>query len=231
MSNMDPTNSTNSKSSLIRTIETPLKLFALIALIVDGSFFAAALTMEPDSNDRTILIVGSIILLLVIIIFTGLKILNKSPLPKEIKAMWTGKDIPLTEDIANSWRGQWNAKWTYKNNKDELKKYVDDQIFFEKIDNATGEFEGYGISAYDTKTRYILRGRISKRGICHLFYSSNPPYSLSGVSILKMSPMGEIIGWWLGVGRKGGDVGGDVQLRKGYPNDDFEIKAYPIEDA
>jgi len=225
---MSTTDSSNSRSAIINTIETPLKLYALIALIVDGSLIATALALDAGT-DRTILIIGSIILLLAIIVFTGLKIMNKSPLPKEINAMWTSEDIPLTEEITNSWRGQWNAEWTYKYKKDEFRKYVDDQIFFEKIDMKTGEFEGYGISSYETKKRYILRGRISKRGICHLFYSSSPPYSLSGVSIIKMSPMGELSGWWLGVGRKGGDIAGEVQLKKGYPNDDFEIKAYPVD--
>lgn len=67
MSNSD---STNSRFALIRIIDTPLKLYALIALIADGTMFGIAAKMD-ESSDRTILIVGAILLLFTIIIIVA----------------------------------------------------------------------------------------------------------------------------------------------------------------
>ena len=54
---------------------------------------------------------------------------------------------------------------------------------------------------------------------------------LSGVVILRMSPMGKIDGWWLGTGRKDGDIGGEVTWTRASedPEKDFQLRSYPVE--
>lgn len=86
------------------------------------------------------------------------------------------------------------------------------------------------MSAYEANETYKIIGRASKRRLAYLFNSSPPPrYGLAGVVILRMTLFGDIRGWWLGVGREGGDIGGEVTWIRAEKDQNFKVQVYPVQ--
>ncbi len=104
---------------------------------------------------------------------------------------------------------------------------MDDIIDIREIDDKSGELSGIGHSSYAAGLEYSLKGRVSNKSVAHLFYTSPAETAgLSGMVILSRPPLGEITGWWLGAGRKGGDIGGGVTMARHEKNLEFELKTY-----
>ncbi|MDH3972714.1 MAG: hypothetical protein OEV42_00425 [Deltaproteobacteria bacterium] len=212
---------TNGWVEIIKSIKTPISLLALITLIV-GSL----LHFNPDPVSRW----AAIFLLFIITIFTiAYAIKYKSLFPTEIRSIWSKNDLPLEESERDSWLGKWNCRWTFREKDNQLKPYVDDIIEINEIGCNSGELTGMGFSSYIEGSKYFLKGRVSNKRIAHIFYTSSAETAgLSGMVILSRPPIGDITGWWLGAGRKGGDIGGGVTMERHENNLDFKIKKYEI---
>lgn len=206
---------------IIKSVKTPISLLALITLIV-GSLL--------HFNTGPVIRWGSMALLFVIAIFSIVYAIKfKSLFPTEIRSIWSKNDLPLEKNERDSWLGKWNCRWTFRTRDNQLKPYVDDIVEIQRIDCDSGELTGVGFSSYVEGSRYFLRGRVSNKRVAHIFYTSPAETAgLSGMVILCRPPLGDISGWWLGAGRKGGDIGGGVTMERHENNPDFEINKYQI---
>jgi len=215
---------------ILESVKTPLSLLGLIVLVVSTvlTFTITRLTGIP----QIILIFGSLFLLFaVVVVVTTRSFRKQSRFPEEIPSIWSSEDLPISESEKACWLGKWNCRWTYRTKKRELKPYVDDVVNIETIDTETGKFTGTAISAYGEGVTYKIVGRISNKRIAHIFYSSPPPRSgLSGMAILRRPPIGDMDGWWLGVSRDGGDIGGGVSWSRSQTGDSFQVRFYPVEE-
>lgn len=207
-----------------------LALYALIVLIVEVIFGAVVLQLSGTSQVLTI--TGMIAVIILMIAIAGYRWVNPvDVVSSEISSLWSEEDLPIPQDFAESLKGRWNCRWTYRKPSGELAPYVDDKIDIQTVDHKTGRLEGRGLSVYISGANYKVVGRVSKRRLMHIFYSTPPPrMRLSGIAILRVSPLGNLQGWWLGTGREGGDIGGHTIWKQESGDDqDFKIKSYPIE--
>lgn len=206
---------------IIRSVKTPLSLLALIILGV------CWLLYKYSSGPVAWTSLG---ILCFVTIFCVLYIAkDKTLFPAEIKSIWSKSDLPLDPEQRGAWLGKWNCKWTYRTKENKILPYVDDIIEIQDVDIDTGELVGIGHSSYIEGGNYFLRGRVSNKSLAHVFYTSPAETAgLSGMVILSRPPIGDITGWWLGAGRKGGDIGGGVTLEKHDKNPNFEIKNYKV---
>jgi hypothetical protein len=172
-----------------------------------------------------------IIILILVVLFAGWRYTSPGEaLPTEVKSLWTKEDIPIPQKYADNLKDRWNSHWTYRRPEGDLVPYVDDTIIIEDVDCKTGGIIGRGLSAYGKDANYDLRGRASKRGLMHLFYSTPPPkVGLSGMLILRITPMGDLNGWWLGTGREGENAGGFVKWERAEAGDEFQRKVHPVQ--
>lgn len=209
----------NGWAEIIKSIKTPISLLTLITLIV-GSLL--------HFNSEPAITWAAILLLFIIAIFSIVYVSkNKSLFPMEIRSIWSKNDLPLEAHKRDAWLGKWNCRWTVRDKDGQLIPYVDDIIEIKKIDCQNGELIGHGLSSYEEGEKYSLRGRVSNKGVAHLFYTSPVATAgLSGMVILSKPPIGKISGWWLGAGRKGGDIGGGVTMEQHTHKPDFKIKNY-----
>ena len=210
---------TSGWADIIRAIKTPISLLALVTLII-GSLVLTA--------DNPVVTWTALLLLFLLALFSivyGIK--NNALFPSEIRSIWSKNDLPLEESERDAWLGKWNCQWTYRATDGQLKPYVDDILDIGEIDQKSGELSGIGHSSYAAGLEYTLRGRVSNKSVAHIFYTSPAKTAgLSGMVILSRPPIGEITGWWLGAGRKGGDIGGGVTMDRHENNLDFELRNY-----
>lgn len=208
-------------ADVIGSVKTPLGLLALITLIIGGLLY------RYDSGPIASV---SLIILGFLAIFCVLYIAkDKTLFPTEIKSIWSKNDLPLESEHKDAWLGKWNCRWTYRTKENEILPYVDDIIEIQDIDIDSGEIAGVGHSSYIEDGNYFLRGRVSNKNLAHVFYTSPAETAgLSGMVIMSRTPLGEITGWWLGAGRRGGDIGGGVTLERHETNPNFEIKNYKV---
>ena len=206
-----------------------LALYALIVVIVEAIFSVVVLQLSGTAQILTI--AGMITVIILLIAIAGYRWVNPiDVMPSEISSLWTEEDIPIPQDFAESLKGRWNCRWTYRKPSGELAPYVDDMIDIQTVDYKTGILEGKGLSIYGSAAGYKIVGRVSKRRLMHLFYSTPPPkMGLSGMVILRVSPLGNLQGWWLGTGREGSDIGGNTIWIRESDDKDFKMKSYPIE--
>lgn len=214
---------------IMKSATSTLALYALIVVIAEAGLGVAAFRLA--GLPQVITIIGMIIILVLVVAIAGWRYTSpRGVIPSEISSLWTKDDIPIPKEYSQSLIGRWNCQWTYRTPAGELAPYVDDTIVFEGVDDKTGKIIGRGLSAYEPDSNYKVFGRVSKRGLMHLFYSSPPPrMRLSGMVILRIKPMGNLTGWWLGVGREGGDVGGFTSWTRAKADQDFQRKVYPIQ--
>jgi len=211
----------NSWVEIIKSIKSLLGLLALIVVIV-GSVIII-------KDDQSVTFIGILLLFLISIFSMIYAIKNESLFPTEIKSIWSKNDLPIEENERGSWLGKWNCRWTFRAKDNQLKPYVDDIIEIKEVDYKSGELTGVGYSSYVEGSEYYFKGRISNKRVAHMFYTSPAESAgLSGMVILSRPPIGEITGWWIGAGRKGGDIGGSVTMERHENNPDFEIKYYEI---
>jgi hypothetical protein len=213
----------------MKSATSTLALYALIAVIVESGLIAAASMTE--GLDRTALIVGMLIVLILVVVLGAWRYTApRDAASQGIASLWTTDHVPLPGDMAAAWRGCWHCRWTYRTPGGGLVPYVDDVIRIEEVDSRTGSLTGTGLSAYTPSSIYKVYGRVSKKRLGHLFYSSGAPhFGLAGMLILRMTPLGEVRGWWLGVGRQGGDVGGRVTWVRETTDPDFRPRVYEVE--
>ena len=216
-------------TSIMKASTSTLALYALIVVIAEAGLGLAAFQLNGFAQDITI--IGMILVLVLVVALAGWRYTSpREVLPSEISSLWTEDDIPLPKEYAQSLIERWNCQWTYRTPAGELVPYVDDTIVIEDVDDKTGKISGRGLSAYGSDANYKILGRVSKRGLIHLFYSTPPPkMGLSGMVILRITPMGDLRGWWLGAGREGGDVGGFVYWKRAKTDQEFQREVYPIE--
>lgn len=208
---------------IIKSIKTPMALVALIVLIL------GTVLVIPNIEFKIKLIVLAVMIIFLIFIVAW-AVKNDALFPVEIKSIWSQSDLPLSDTQRDAWLGKWNCRWTYLDQHGLLKPYVNDMIEIREIDSKTGALSGGGISSYVEGKEYPLRGRVSNKSVTHIFYSSPAEtVGLTGMFILKMMPMGEVSGWWIGTGRKGGDVGGDVTMERHEKNPDFKLENFEME--
>lgn len=209
-----------------------LAFYALIVVIVEaGLGLAVTLT---EGFDRTLLIVGMLLVLLIVVLVAGIKFVSPpgsqsgSGAPAEITPLGSQPYPSVDEGVATAWQGRWNCHWTYRSQSGTLEPYVDDQIVLEKVDRRSAAVQGYGISAQVMANRYPISGRIESNGrYAQLIYSSPPPLvRLAGVFIVCLTASGDLDGWWLGVGSDGGDVGGGVRCVRPDKEPGFELHNY-----
>ncbi|HEC19730.1 MAG TPA: hypothetical protein ENI97_10355 [Gammaproteobacteria bacterium] len=207
---------------IIKSIKTPVSFLVLITLVVGY--------LLHDSDNPIILLGGLALLFLITITCIVYAIKHNALFPGEIRSIWSKNDLPLSTEEAQAWLGKWNCRWTYRDTNNQLKPYVDDIIEITEVDQDSGEITGIGYSSYIENENYFLRGRASNKRVAHLFYTSPAATAgLSGMVILSRPPLGDITGWWLGAGRKGGDVGGGVIMQRHEENPDFEIRNYDVD--
>lgn len=215
--------------SIMKSATSTLALYALIVVIAEAGLGVAAFRLK--GLPQVITIIGMILILVLVVAIAGWRYTSpRGVIPSEISSLWTEDDIPIPKEYAQSLIERWNCQWTYRTTAGELAPYVDDTIVIEDVDDKTGKISGRGLSAYGPDANYKVFGRVSKRGLMHLFYSTPPPkMGLSGMVILRIKPMGDLKGWWLGAGREGGDVGGFTSWTRAKADQDFQRKVYPIQ--
>lgn len=222
--------STGKTASIMRAARHTLALYALVVLIVEAGLLTA--TKLTEGTSQTVLIIGMVIVLVLVVAVAGWRYTKpQDDVPSEVAALWTGEDIPLPSPFAQSWIGTWNCRWSFRTPDGKLRPYVHDRISIESADHKTGKVTGRGLSAYASGETYLVHGRLSKRRLAHFFYSSPAPrFGLSGMVILRMAPVGGVGGWWLGVGRDGGDVGGEVTWTRAEhdPDKEFQPQVYAV---
>ena len=208
-------------AEIISSVKTPMSLLALITLII-----GYLLSVNSDSIVQWSLIVLFFLITVSCLVYV---MKNKQLFPSEIQSIWSKNDLPLTKESADAWLGKWNAHWTYTAKDNSQKPYLDDIVEIKEIDFKTGELTASSASTYVENEEYILKGRVSNKRIAHIFYTSPAKAAgLSGMVILSRPPLGDIKGWWLGAGRKGGDIGGGVTMQRHEENKDFALKTYEI---
>lgn len=208
-------------ADIISSIKTPISLLALITLII-GSLL-------HFTNNPAITWTAIFLLFLIAIFCLAFAMKYNAIFPHEIKSIWSKNDLPLDESERDSWLGKWNCRWTFRTKDSKLKPYVDDIIEIREIECKSGELSGIGHSSYVEGSKYFLRGRVSNKRIAHIFYTSPAETAgLSGMVILNRPPIGEIEGWWLGAGRKGGDIGGGVKMERHENNLKFKVRNYEV---
>lgn len=211
----------NSWLEIIRSIKSILSLLVLITLCL-----AVVLILNQDPIVTSLALLLLFLITLFCIIYA---VKNESLFPAEIRSIWSENDLPIDESEKEAWIGKWNCRWTYRKKDSQIKPYVDDIIEIKDVDCKSGELTGIGFSSYAKGSKYFLRGRISNKRVAHLFYTSSAETAgLSGMVILSRPPIGEITGWWLGAGRKGGDIGGGVTMEPHKNNLNFKIKNYEV---
>lgn len=205
-----------------------LALFALIVVVVESTF--VVLIIQLSGFAQLLTIAGMIVILCLVIGIAGIRWTSPSEtIPKQITSIWSKDDIPISEDLVECLKGRWNCRWTYRKKSGKFAKYVDDIIDIHKVETKTGIIEGKGKSAYDFEKGYKVYGRVSKKGLIHLFYSTPPPkMRLAGMVIMRIATMGELRGWWLGTDREGGDIGGNTIWKPETEDPNFKICAYPV---
>lgn len=208
--------------NIIKSIKTPISMLVLVTLIV-GSLLHV--------TDDPIVQWGALILLFIIVISCLIHaIKNNALFPNEIISIWSKNDLPLDIGENEAWLGRWNCRWTFRSKDNQLKPYVDDIIEISEVDCETGEITGFGHSSYTKGARYTLKGRASNKRVAHIFYTSPTATSgLSGMVILNRPPIGDITGWWIGAGRKGGDTGGGVIMERHDNDTEFKLQNYEID--
>ena len=209
-------------ADVISSVKTPLSLLALITL---GIYYLFSISTLPY-----IKIFLLVILFIITVACLAFVAKNKMIFPSEIRSIWSENDLPLRQQNADAWLGKWNCHWTYTTKDNELKPYVDDIIEIRQIDPKSGELSGVGFSSYVAGAEYTLKGRVSNKHVAHIFYTSPAETAgLSGMVILSRPPIGRITGWWLGAGRKGGDIGGSVTMQRHEEDEDFIMQNYEVE--
>lgn len=207
--------------NVIKDVHKPIQLLAFLSAIVA--------TLILFTKDFHVTWVSLLILLIVTVACIVDLMKNKAMLPTEIRSIWSKHDLPLEKSEGDSWIGKWNCRWTYHTKDRQLKPYVDDIIEIEAVDYKSGVLSGIGHSSYVEGEKYYLRGRASRKGVAHIFYTSpRETAGLSGMVILNHPPIGEIVGWWIGVGRKREDIGGGVTMERHEKNTNFKLKTYEV---
>lgn len=218
-------------ASIMKSATSTLALYALIVVVAEAGLGVAAFQLKDSPLPQVIIIIGMILILVLVVALAGWRYTSpREALPSEISSLWTEDDLPITKEYAQSLIERWNCQWTYRTPTGELAPYVDDTIVIEDVEDKTGKISGRGLSAYGPDANYKVFGRVSKRGLMHLFYSTPPPkMGLSGMVILRIMPIGDLKGWWLGTGREGGDVGGFISWKRAKADQEFQRKVYPVE--
>jgi hypothetical protein len=215
----------------MRAAKHTLALYALVVLTVEAGLLTA--TKLTEGTSQTVLIIGMVTVLALVVAVAGWRYTKpQDDVPSEVAALWTDEDIPLPSPLTQSWIGTWNCRWSFRAANGKLRPYVDDRVSIESVDQKTGKVTGRGLSAYACGETYAIHGRASRRRLAHFFYSSPAPrFGLSGMVILRMTPVGEVRGWWLGAGRDGGDVGGEITWTRAEHDHDkeFHPQVYPMQ--
>jgi len=206
-----------------------LAFYALIVVIVEAILGVAVLRLSGMAQIATI--AGMILVLVLVIVIAGYRWTSPGEvMPSVISSLWSVEDLPIPEDIALYLKGRWNCRWTYHTASGELDPYVYDRVDIQELDIKTGDFTGEGLSVYGPDADYKVFGKISKRQFMILFYTTPPPkMGISGMAMLKLSHMGKLEGWWLGGGREGGTVGGQVIWIQESEDPEFIPEYFPIE--
>jgi hypothetical protein len=206
-------------SEIMREADNTLRLYALIAVIVElGLAGAVAMT---EGTDRTLLIAGMLLVLLTVVVMAGLKFVKPqggaaftdAGMPGAIGSLG---GQPVSDEDARCWEGPWNCRWAYRTDSGELRPYVDDRIRIDSVDRRDGSVKGTGISVYEKDFQYQISGRVNAEdNFAQLIYSTPPPrVRLAGLFIVRLTTSGDLSGWWLGTDREGGDIGGAVTCTK-----------------
>jgi|GEM_PF-1271719 len=106
-------------------------------------------------------------------------------------------------------KGHWKASWYIDGTKEV---YLEDTVVINKIKG----INIYGEGLNSEKGNYPISGKYSNNLILNFIYESGQNYiSLSGVIILKLSPLGtECKGKWYGYTKEEELTGGDVIWKK-----------------
>lgn len=229
--------SNNERVTLVQSVTSHIKLYALISLILEGILIAVAI--KAEGQERIIIIIGCLVILTAVVVISGIKIKqdqgqghhsSESGPVSSIDPLWNEDHLPVDSTHGDLWIGEWNCSWFYKNKKNQLAPYVDDTIKITSLDKKTGLIEGKGTSCYGPQ-EYIVKGRVSKKGIAHIFWLSPPPrFGMTGMAILSFKSDGSINGWWLGISRKSTEIGGNVVWARPNKNKDHKVLAYEASD-
>ena len=214
------------RASILRSISGTLKLYGLITLIVEAGLLAVVL--RTDSYTRMVALIGMIVILLLVVCFAGLNweslrgnasgsAGDATGRREELAPLWGQYHLPLAPVHVNVCEGTWRCQWWRRNEKGEIQPYVDDTIHVKSVAPQTGNLEGRGEPVYKRIEAYKIRGRVSKHGFAHLYYSTPPPQEkLAGLVILKFDFREDVAkGWWLGRDPKDTrEIGGPVTWTK-----------------
>lgn len=174
---------TDSKSKVLKAVDSPLRLFALVAILINASMFGIAGTMD-EGMDRTIVIVGAILLLLIILTVVAF---NFNPKPSMLEKISEGKFkiYDGNHELGNLWEGFVKV---YKSFNDPWRMEYDTPSQFLDIHKKRysskncGEFQfifflNNGVEAFDRFIKF--------QSMVHLNLSSDDIYSNNFKSILS----------------------------------------------
>ncbi len=212
-----------------RNIKTTIGLFGAIVLAIESVLFLLA--KDATGGDKTILIVGMLLILVLVVVIAGWRYVKHGDRPtSDVQSLGAAADLPLGSGAVRNWCGTWNCRWTYQAGDGTMKPYVDDRVNIEELNARTGKLSGVGFSLYAPGETYRIRGQVSKRRMAQLSYGGTGPFdALSGFVLLSMSPTRQVQGWWLGIARNGVHTGGRVTWERSQEGDAFEPQAYRTE--
>jgi hypothetical protein len=216
-------------AKVVDKINSTLGLYALVALIIEAGLITAV--VMTAGTDRTLLISGLLFVLLTVVVVAGVKYQRSTEQSHivSIDPLWDEEHIPVTTDQRDLWIGEWRFRWTYKDKDKNLRPYIDDVILITEIDCRTGFLEGKGRTAYEGPD-YLVKGRISRKGVAHILWISPPPrFGMAGMVILSYGSEGILSGWWLGTSRDFREIGGHVTWERSRGNTGVEINRYEVE--
>ena len=210
-----------------------LLLFGILVvfMVVVSSF---AWTASSD-----LIIVGSFVVFLVafalaaniikIVELSGRIPAEQRQVMEQLLALGTKEDIPLTDEKVKRWAERWNCEWSYLSESGRLLPYVNDNITIDidRVDRETGLARARSESPYRGGATYDIWGRISKRDMGLMFYSFQGDLeALQGVIILRLRAAGTVHGWWLGIGKKNVDIGGQFTWTESKADPEFRAESF-----
>lgn len=216
---MPEAGTTERRASILGSISGTLMLYGLFGLIVEAGL--TVVVLQTEGSTRMVTLIGMLVILVLMVCFAGL---NWESLRggatvggDALQPLWGRDHLPLAPVHVDIFEGTWRCQWWHRNEKGEIQPYVDDTIHVRSIDPQTGSLEARGEPVYERIEKYKIRGRVSKLGFAHLYYSTPPPQEkLAGLVILKIDFRKDVAkGWWLGRDREDTyDIGGPVTWTK-----------------
>lgn len=205
-------------------IETPIQLYYVLALAL-GAGLSALVVVSPSLSVQLLAIGGMIVVFVVIVAAT------RETNPEVEEVFWGDLEPGQVKDYLTDW----HCRWCARTDDGGLVNYLDDTVEVTNVDAASGEMEAEATIVYEDKPgqKYKLTGRVSKKGLAHLYYSSPHPYQeKKGMVILQFDFQKDTAsGWWLGEGRTNEtkkSVGGEVTWwRADRYHEEWEDKPYP----